>query len=56
MGSLTALLLATPIFGFSLHAPAVPAGVDLSAKMAVTAELAAKRDADKHHARKPCPA
>jgi len=32
MGSLTALLLATPIFGFSLHAPALEASVDLSAK------------------------
>ena len=32
MGSLTALLLATPIFGFSLHAPALQGTVDLSAK------------------------
>lgn len=34
MGSLTALLLATPIFGFSLQAPAVTASLDLSAKAA----------------------
>jgi hypothetical protein len=32
MGSLTALLLATPIFGFSLHPPAVTDALDLSAK------------------------
>jgi hypothetical protein len=38
MGSLVALLLATPIFGFSLHAPEVTAALDLSAK-SVAAEL-----------------
>jgi hypothetical protein len=35
MGSLTALLLATPIFGFSLHAPAMSGAIDLSAKTAI---------------------
>ena len=47
MGSLTALLLATPIFGFSLQAPALDAPLDLSAK-AVIADvgLLAKADAD----------
>jgi hypothetical protein len=35
MGSLTALLLATPIFGFSLHAPALSGAIDLSAKTAI---------------------
>jgi hypothetical protein len=59
MGSFTALLLATPIFGLSLQAPMVfsdaeqssrPAlglEVDVSAKAAVVADLAAKQDADK---------
>jgi hypothetical protein len=32
MGSLTALLLATPIFGFSLQPPAISDALDLSAK------------------------
>jgi hypothetical protein len=42
MGSLVALLLATPIFGFSLHAPEVTAALDLSANsVAVAAELRA---------------
>ena len=45
MGSLTVLLLATPIFGLSLHAPAVEADLDLSAK-AITAEYSAKLDDD----------
>jgi hypothetical protein len=31
MGSLTALLLATPIFGFTLHAPTIEASLDVSA-------------------------
>lgn len=48
MGSLTVLLLATPIFGLSLHAPALEADLDLSAK-AITADYSAysaKLDAD----------
>lgn len=32
MGSFTALLLATPIFGFSLHAPAIEASFDVAAR------------------------
>ena len=32
MGSLTALLLATPIFGFSLQAPAIEASLDVTAQ------------------------
>lgn len=49
MGSLTALLLATPIFGMSLHAPAVGFDVDLdlSAKAVAVADLAAKKADDK---------
>jgi hypothetical protein len=43
MGSLTVLLLATPIFGLSLQMPAFEADVDLSAK-AASAELLAKLD------------
>jgi len=49
MGSLTALLLATPLFGFSLHAPALDAPVaaldatvEMSAKAVATAQLSAK--------------
>jgi hypothetical protein len=44
MGSLTALLLATPIFGFSLQAPALEAQVDLSAKTVVDVAMLAKVD------------
>jgi hypothetical protein len=52
MGSLTMLLLATPIFGLSLHAPALDvADVDLSAK-AVTVQMLAKLDADEAGAAK----
>jgi hypothetical protein len=40
MGSLTVLLLATPIFGFSLQAPAVTSSLDVSVR-AVAAELRA---------------
>jgi hypothetical protein len=57
MGSLTALLLATPIFGLSLHAPmafldepssAAVFDVDLSAKAVAAADVAAKQaDSDK---------
>lgn len=47
MGSLTALLLATPIFGFSLHAPLLEGTIDLSAKEAVTVALLAKADSEK---------
>lgn len=47
MGSLTALLLATPIFGFSLHAPLLDSAVDVSAKQAVVVALAAKTDPEK---------
>ena len=47
MGSLTALLLATPIFGFSLQAPALEAQVDLSAKTVVDVAMLAKVDDDK---------
>jgi hypothetical protein len=45
MGSLSVLLLATPIFGLSLHAPVFEADADLSAK-AASAELLAKLDED----------
>ena len=44
MGSLTALLLATPIFGFSLHAPAVTGSLDLSAKVALELRAADATD------------
>lgn len=48
MGSLTALLLATPIFGFSLHAPVLEAQVDLAAKtVIVDVGLSAKAEEDK---------
>lgn len=47
MGSLTALLLATPLFGLSLHAPALDVELDLSAKAVVSADVAAKAAADK---------
>jgi hypothetical protein len=47
MGSLTALLLATPIFGFSLQAPALEAQVDLSAKTVVDVALLAKAADDR---------
>ncbi|HKU38885.1 MAG TPA: hypothetical protein VJR89_12080 [Polyangiales bacterium] len=46
MGSITALLLATPIFGLSLHAPALDLELDLSAKAVAVADVAAKADAD----------
>ena len=40
MGSLTALLLATPIFGFSLHVPAVEtASFELRAHAPLVAEI-----------------
>jgi len=47
MGSFTALLLATPIFGLSLHAPMLGLEVDVSAKAVAVADVAAKQDADK---------
>lgn len=49
MGSLSVLLLATPLFGFSLHIPAFVADADLSAKAASLTprvELMAKLDED----------
>ena len=49
MGSLTALLLATPIFGFSLQPPTVAEVVDLSAKTA--AEVQANDEASAHEAK-----
>lgn len=51
MGSLSVLLLATPIFGLSLHAPVFEADADLSAK-AASAELLAKLDEDQPVAHK----
>jgi hypothetical protein len=45
MGSLTALLLVTPIFGFSLHAPALSGSLDLSAKTALEVRAADASDA-----------
>jgi hypothetical protein len=43
MGSITALLLVTPIFGFSLQAPAFDQASDLSAKAVAVQESSAKR-------------
>lgn len=43
MGSMTALLLATPIFGLSLQAPAFEQESDLSAKTVAVLESSAKR-------------
>jgi hypothetical protein len=52
MGSLTVLLLATPIFGLSLHAPALDiVEADLSAK-AVSVQMLAKLDEDEPSAGK----
>lgn len=46
MGSLTALLLATPLFGFSLHAPSLDAPmaatIEVSAKAVAAAQVSAK--------------
>jgi len=51
MGSLSVLLLATPLFGFSLHVPAFEVDAALSAK-AASAELLAKLDEDQPPAAK----
>jgi hypothetical protein len=56
MGSLTALLLATPIFGFSLNAPMLEGPVDLSAKAVSEVSYAAKTDGDKRARRSEDPA
>jgi len=45
MGSLTALLLATPIFGFTLHAPTLEASFDVAAKTTVELRAAALTEA-----------
>ncbi|MEY4577928.1 MAG: hypothetical protein RL701_2631 [Pseudomonadota bacterium] len=45
MGSLTALLLATPIFGFALHAPALDTAA-LTAQAATTVSVSAKMVSD----------
>jgi hypothetical protein len=52
MGSLTALLLATPIFGFSLQPPAVAELLDLSAKTAAEVQSDGGSDADADQAKK----
>lgn len=41
MGSFTALLLATPIFGFTLHAPAIEASFDVAARTTMELRAAA---------------
>lgn len=46
MSTLTALIIATPIFGFSLQVPALAPTADLSAQVAASAEASASAEAD----------